>query len=105
MENAETATLFELQTFIKETCKQKGWSNRTALELMVLMTEEVGEVSKAIRHQTGFATGNPRDELENLGDELVDVLNYVLDIANHFNIDLAVAFSRKWEKNHKRTWE
>lgn len=39
---------------------------------------------------------------EDLGDELADVLGYILLIAHTTNIDLVTAFERKLEKNDKK---
>jgi NTP pyrophosphatase (non-canonical NTP hydrolase) len=105
MKNTNQATLEELQAFIKQTCKERGWDNRSAVELFTLMTEEVGEVSKAIRHLTGFAHKAKTSDTKELAHELVDVLNYVLDIANHFDIDMAKAFEDKWSININRVWK
>ena len=104
MKNTNQATLEDLQAFIKHTCKERGWDSRSPVELFTLMTEEVGEVSKAIRRLTGFAHAAKTSDTEELSHELVDVLNYVLDIANHFDIDMAKAFEEKWQLNSKRTW-
>jgi NTP pyrophosphatase (non-canonical NTP hydrolase) len=70
---------------------------------MLFMTEEVGEVAKAIRKELGF-DGNKPENIDHLAEELVDVLNYVLDIANNYNVDLESAFRAKWIKNSTRTW-
>jgi dCTP diphosphatase len=42
------------------------------------------------------------DIREQLGDELADVLGWVLLIAHDQNIDLAAAFDRKLAKNHAK---
>ena len=40
-----------------------------------------------------------------LDHEAADVFIYLLDICNHFGIDLEKAFRDKEEINKKRTWE
>ena len=40
-----------------------------------------------------------------MAHELADVFNYLLDIANYFNVDLEEAFREKEELNKKRTWQ
>ena len=39
-----------------------------------------------------------------VADELVDVLNYLLAIANRLDIDLEEAFRQKNARNQSRTW-
>ncbi|MEZ4435681.1 MAG: hypothetical protein R3F65_25060 [bacterium] len=39
-----------------------------------------------------------------VAEELVDVLNYLLAIANRLDIDVEAAFRRKNEANLDRTW-
>lgn len=97
-------TLADVQRFIADVCAERGWNTRTPLQKMVLMTEEVGEVAKAIRKEEGIGSKKP-DNTDHLAEELVDVLNYLCDLANDYNIDLETAFRAKWEKNSTRSWE
>lgn len=96
-------TLADLQLFIAEVCRERGWDKRSATEKMLLLTEEVGEVARAVRKELRLGDKKP-ETTEHLAEELVDVTNYILDIANHFDIDLAAAFHAKWRKNATRTW-
>ncbi|MGF7229062.1 MAG: MazG nucleotide pyrophosphohydrolase domain-containing protein [Candidatus Saccharibacteria bacterium] len=99
----EQPLLVDYQQFIFDICKERGWDKRTITEKMLFMTEEVGEVAKAIRKELGF-DGKKPETIDHLAEELVDVLNYVLDIANNYDIDLESAFRAKWTKNATRTW-
>jgi NTP pyrophosphatase (non-canonical NTP hydrolase) len=40
-----------------------------------------------------------------LEEEFADVLSYLLDLANYFQIDLEKAFREKEQVNEGRTWE
>lgn len=42
-------TLPELQIYMDETCKERGWTKDSYAEKFLLFTEEVGELAKAIR--------------------------------------------------------
>lgn len=97
--------LADYQKFILESCKERGWDKHTPIEKMMLLTEEVGELAKAIRKESGaFGYAKP-DNTTHLAEELVDVLNYVLDLANDFDVNLEEAFRAKWKKTATRTWE
>lgn len=97
-------TLADLQQFIAAVVHEKGWDVRTPAELMLMLTEEVGEVAKAVRKESKLGYDKP-ETTDHLGEELADVLNLTADIANHFNIDLEQAFQAKWHKNFNRTWK
>lgn len=96
--------LSDLQQFIAETCRERGWDKRSAPEKVMLLTEEVGEVAKAIRKELGLGSQKP-ETTDHLAEELVDVLNYVLDLAIQYDIDMEQAFRAKWQKNATRTWQ
>jgi NTP pyrophosphatase (non-canonical NTP hydrolase) len=96
-------TLANLQAFVEAHCQERGWNARTAIEKMLFLTEEVGEVAKAVRLQHGIAGVKP-DNTDNLGEELVDVFNFLLDIATEYDIDLETAFRAKWQRTATRVW-
>lgn len=98
-------TLADCQAYVKAACEKRGWDKRTALEKMLFLTEEVGEVAKEIRKQAGTYGYKKPETTDDLASELVDVLNYLLDLANTYGIDLAEAFRKNWRKNIVRTWE
>ena len=101
----QQASLADLQTYIYEQCAERGWDKRTVLEKMLFMTEEVGEVAKAIRKEAAMYGYEKPENTDHLAEELVDVFNYILDIANVYDIDLETAFRDKWEKNNTRDWQ
>lgn len=99
-------TLAHLQLYIKEMCAEQGWNKNNHLEIFLLFTEEVGELAKAIRKHTQLyaepAKQTPGFHLE---EEFADVLNYLLDLANYFNVDLEEAFRKKNALNQQRKWD
>jgi NTP pyrophosphatase (non-canonical NTP hydrolase) len=99
----QNLTLQTLQTYIADECRERGWDTRPAADKMLLLTEEVGEVAKALRKELRMGAEKP-ETTDHLAEELVDVLNYLADLANMFDIDLDQAFRNKWSKNASRTW-
>ena len=67
---------------------------------MLLLTEEVGELARAIRKRVGLARsgGSASDPAA----ELADVQLYVLHLANVIGVDLADAVAAKEQVNHAR---
>ncbi|HVU66055.1 MAG TPA: MazG nucleotide pyrophosphohydrolase domain-containing protein [Ktedonobacteraceae bacterium] len=97
-------TLPELQRYMDEICQERGWTRDTYAEKFLLFTEEVGELAKAIRKARGLYQEEARPKLVSLEEEFADVLSYLLDLANCFQIDLETAFREKERVNATRTW-
>ena len=77
-----------LNYYKKETmkvCKEKGWDNVSVEYLWMFLIEEVGELASAIRrHKKQF----PDRKKVNIEGEIMDVLSYLFQIADVFDIDL-----------------
>ena len=101
----EHPTLPELQQYVDEICKERGWTKDTYAEKFLLFTEEVGELAKAIRKTQGLYQEQAKPKNIELEEEFADVLSYLLDLANYFHVDLEKAFCEKEQVNSTRTWE
>lgn len=64
-----------------------------------------GELAKGIRKATGFKGESTENAMNNLESELADVLMYLMDLANYFNIDLETAYRKKIKINETRQWK
>jgi NTP pyrophosphatase (non-canonical NTP hydrolase)/nucleoside 2-deoxyribosyltransferase len=90
------ASLGDLQQYVAAATRARGFEGETLPEVMVLFIEEMGELARAIRRETGLS-----ERIQNLtkklsiGDELADCLFYVLHLSNLSAIDLDAAFGRK----------
>jgi NTP pyrophosphatase (non-canonical NTP hydrolase) len=98
-------TLPELQRYMDEVCKERGWTKDSYAEKFLLFTEEVGELAKAIRKTQGLYQEKAKQKHLELEEEFADVLSYLLDLANYFQVDLETAFRQKERINATRTWE
>lgn len=73
-------------------CQKKGWTDVSIEYLWMFLIEEVGELASAIRrHKKQF----PDRKKINIEGEIMDVLSYLFQIADIFDIDLDTA----WEKH------
>lgn len=100
------ATLKDLQKYVMEVCMERGWYKDTHLEKVLLLTEEFGELVKAIRQNARlYEEKKKRVKKYQLEEEFADVLSYLIDLANYFNVDLDTAFRKKENKNKKRHWQ
>jgi len=110
IELPEGAPMRDYQTYVHELEALHGWLDVDLVHNCFLMGEEVGELFKAVRRvetmfeQGGEAAADLDARREEVGDEIVDVLNYLLAIANRLDVDVEAAFRRKNAVNQARTW-
>ena len=97
----------DYQRYIHELEEQQGWLEVDLVHNGFLMTEEVGELFKAIRRYEGYfaAEAEKGEARAQAAEEIVDVLNYLLAIANRLEIDVEGAFRDKNRKNQARVWK
>lgn len=97
-------TLQRFQEYILKMVKERGFDKETPKDILVLLTEELGELARAVRKSEGLkmADDTKRSKVE---EELTDCFIYLLDLANQYGIDLEQAFREKEEKNKQRNWE
>jgi NTP pyrophosphatase (non-canonical NTP hydrolase) len=98
-------TLTDLQRYVEQVCQERGWTKDNYSEKFLLFIEEVGELAKAIRKRAGLYDEKAKQKQVNLEEEFADVLSYVLDLANYFQIDLEKAFRDKEQINEARKWD
>jgi NTP pyrophosphatase (non-canonical NTP hydrolase) len=101
----DNPTLMDLQRYVAEICQERGWTKDTPAEKFMLFVEEVGELAKAMRKAAGLYDEPAKRRDMPLEEEFADVLSYLLDLANCFQIDLEAAFRAKEQVNQARTWE
>lgn len=103
------ASMKEYQKYIYQLEAMHGWLEVDLVNNCFLMGEEVGELFKAVRkHQRFFIESAPAAEAESkthIGEEIVDVMNYLIAIANRLDINLEEAFRRKNAINQGRSWD
>ncbi len=99
-----TTTLSEIQEYNKEMIKIRGFDNETPQDVMLLLTEEIGELAKEVRKTTHIKMDSKNLRINNFKEELADVFSYVLSMAVTMDIDLIDALKEKELKNCKREW-
>ncbi|AIW13323.1 MazG nucleotide pyrophosphohydrolase domain-containing protein [Vibrio tubiashii] len=99
----ELGSLADYQAYVRQIVTERQFEDVTLEQNCLLLGEEVGELFKAIRKQVNLSTAQDSDEHE-VAHELVDVLIFVLAIANKLDIDLTSAFVEKETINMRRHW-
>jgi NTP pyrophosphatase (non-canonical NTP hydrolase) len=100
----DNPTLRDFQKYIREMVEERGFDKENIQQIFMLFLEECGEMAKAARKTAGMKTDDASEQFH-LDHEIADVFIYLLDICNHFNIDLEKAFREKEEVNKKRIWK
>jgi DNA-binding CsgD family transcriptional regulator/NTP pyrophosphatase (non-canonical NTP hydrolase) len=98
-------TLVDLQNYVAEMVRTRGFSAEELNHVVLLLIEEVGELAKTIRLETGIKLDKEHRGKGTFMDfELADCLIYLLDLANIANINLEDALREKEILNSKRSW-
>ncbi len=97
-------TLHDIQKYVSELEKERGFSHENILQKSLLLGEEVGELFKAIRKQQKMGI-DYQSKIGTVADELADILILTCAIANRLDINLEEAFRSKEEINAKRIWK
>lgn len=108
------APMRSYQTYVAALEQMHGWLDTDLIHNCFLMGEEVGELFKAIRNHNRYCIESASSSAESsdaqqgskaaVADEIVDVFNYLLALANRLDIDLEAAFREKNARNQARSW-
>jgi NTP pyrophosphatase (non-canonical NTP hydrolase) len=104
------APVRELQRYVHELEAMHGWLDVDLVHNCFLLGEEVGELFKAVRRyeriyeQADAPAAATEERRREVAHEIVDVLNYLLAIANRLDIDVEEAFREKNAENQSRSW-
>lgn len=98
------ATLNELSEQVRDFREQRDWRKfHTAKSMAISLMLEAAEVGELFQWTPdGQIAQLESTETTRLGEELSDVLYWVLAIANDAGIDLGSAFNSKMQKNQAK---
>ena len=86
--------------YLQEYIKQKDYRPEYVKDYFLKLSEEVGELSRAMRK--GLKATSPEDIKGTIDEELWDVVYHTLAIANIYDIDLEKVIKVKEEMNSTR---
>ena len=101
------STLSDIQDYISKVLELRGFSNQTVKDKLLLLTEELGELTKAVRKNSPGASvdHNRICNYDSIESEIADVLIVLISIANVLNIDVFKCLKEKEKININRTWK
>jgi NTP pyrophosphatase (non-canonical NTP hydrolase) len=97
--------LKQLQEYMAAKITERGFADETLQERMILLTEEVGELAKTVRKSSGMNLEKNKENNQNAGEEITDVLNMLFAVAIKFGLDIEEEFKKKEAKNDQRTYK
>lgn len=77
------------------------------LPMLARLTEEVGELSRALMHHHGGKKPKPGEEAGDIGGEIADAMFVLICLANSLSIDLDAEFDammRKYRERDANRW-
>lgn len=101
------STLQEVQNYIKKVLELRGLSRQTVPDKLLLLTEEIGGLAKAIRKNlSGASVDQERiNNYDSVESEIADVLIVLISLANTMDIDIFKCLKEKEQININRTWK
>ncbi|HNQ23336.1 MAG TPA: nucleotide pyrophosphohydrolase [Phycisphaerae bacterium] len=105
MNDAQT-TVAQLRQLVACFVAERDWEQfHDPKNISMALAVEAAELMEHFQwlrsDQLGLLRDDPK-EMEAIGEELADVLAFVLAFANRMEIDLAAALSRKMERNARK---
>lgn len=94
--------LSNLQHYYQRVAQARGYDAESAQDCMLLLTEEIGELARAVRKHVGLARDSGYAGQDPVSTELADVQLYILHLANVMSVDLAEAVVSKERVNAQR---
>ncbi len=101
LDSPPSRSLAAMQAYYAKVAQERAYSDEDVRDCMLLLTEEVGELARAVRKTAGITRHGNRDQ-SNVAEELADVQLYVLHLANILGISLANAVKDKERINAAR---
>jgi dCTP diphosphatase len=96
-------SLQSLRNDMQQFSTDRNWDQfHTPRNLLIALTGEVGELAELFQWRGEVAPGLPDftpEEKQHVGEEMSDVLLYLVRMADRCDIDLAAAVKKKIEKN------
>lgn len=101
------STLSDVQSYIQKVLNLRGLSNQTVKDKLLLLTEEVGELTKAVRKNSSRTSvdHNRINNYDSVENEIADVLIVLISVANALNIDIFESLKEKEKININHKWK
>lgn len=93
--------LTRLQRHYKTVADRRGWTTESAQDILLLLTEEFGELARAIRKSAGISRHHASGNVD-IASEIADVQLYLVHLASALDTDIGLAVTQKEYVNAAR---
>lgn len=103
---SQSADIRQVQEYLRKVMTLRGFDGQSAQDKMLLLTEEIGELAKALRKSEGVIAVD-RSKIQNydtVESEIADVFVVLISLCNVLDVDLYEAFLDKEKVNLQRVW-
>lgn len=90
-----------LQRYYHRVSERRGWASESPQDTLLLLTEELGELARAVRKSTQLRRDGAYPEVD-VSHEIADVQLYLMHLANALDVDIAAAVTAKEAINQQR---
>lgn len=97
------APFTDYQAYIRDMCRERGFSEHSVEQKFVKLLEELGELAQASAKAAGLSVS--KDRRDKIAEEAADVFIVFMDLCNKLDVELEQAVQAKERKNQTRTWE
>lgn len=98
----EKTTIKELQEKVQAFREERGWRDEDPKDVALSLVLEAAELLEHFQWMSGEEVEREKKLHEAIGEELVDVMWWVLEIADRFGIEIGEAFEAKMAKQAKK---
>lgn len=98
-------TIKNLQEYVAHKIEKRGFEDETVHERLLLLMEEVGELTRACRKITGMNCDVNRKITVNVGEEIADVINMIFAVGIELGLDIEKEFLKKEKIIDTRVYE
>jgi len=98
----------EIQKEVEEWVQQYKIGYFKPLEIMLLLTEETGELAREINHRFGPKKKKDSEDTREVEEEIADIIFTLTCLANSLNLDMDMGFKsvmNKLNSRDKDRWE
>ena len=98
----QTTTIAQIKSLIQTFRQKRGWVKEDPKDLALSLILEASELLEHFQWLTGKEVQNNPKIKQAIGEEMSDVLWWLVNLGSKLDIDIAEAFERKMGKNAKK---
>ena len=100
--NDQTTTVAQIKEEIDAFRKKRGWTNEDPKDIALSLVLEAAELLEHFQWLSGEEVANNPKIKKAIGEEMSDVLWWLINLGQRLDLDISEAFARKIVKNAKK---